>query len=271
MKRLTKESQIRQAIEAEYDRTGGIFRLAPCWVGRPGTIIPGRRIPPCIKSIENYAVLPDGTRHRAYFNLASFYGWIGMHPDEAQERIREVDSRHPIRDPHYIARVAGYRHDHPGFVGCQDPVLIRYCDPLTCFRDKLNPQQKSLCTGAQGQSLRAFRPAIANTERIPVRSVVADARILDTAGFPMAGDGNTNPDSRQPRVFWMHEAIQYLRLDHLGLVRPEKAIYRLVRKGALHPRKINGHFIFERRELDRLLAQGDQKRGRGRPRKYPSA
>ena len=44
MKRLTKEADIRSAIEAEHERTGGVFRLAPCWVGRPGIIIPGRRI-----------------------------------------------------------------------------------------------------------------------------------------------------------------------------------------------------------------------------------
>ncbi|MBC8469074.1 MAG: hypothetical protein H8D56_06345, partial [Planctomycetes bacterium] len=36
-------------------------------------------------------------------------------------------------------------------------------------------------------------------------------------------------------VLWMHEAITYLGLDRLGLARPDKAMYRLVEKGALHP------------------------------------
>ena len=44
MKRITKHEEIRTAIESEFDRTGGVFRLAPCWVGRPGIIVPGRRI-----------------------------------------------------------------------------------------------------------------------------------------------------------------------------------------------------------------------------------
>ena len=44
MKRTEKEPEIRRLIEAEFERTGGIFRLAPAWVGRPGIIIPGRRI-----------------------------------------------------------------------------------------------------------------------------------------------------------------------------------------------------------------------------------
>ena len=68
-------------------------------------------------------------------------------------------------------------------------------------------------------------------------------------------------------IFWMHEAIIYLGLDRLGLARPDRAIYRLIKKGALHPRKIAGHFVFSKSELDLLVANGDQKRGRGRPRK----
>jgi hypothetical protein len=47
----------------------------------------------------------------------------------------------------------------------------------------------------------------------------------------------------------------------------DKAIHRLVNKGALHPRKIGGRLVFSREELDRALANGDSKRGRGRPRK----
>ena len=65
----------------------------------------------------------------------------------------------------------------------------------------------------------------------------------------------------------MHEAIEYLGLDRLGLARPDKAMYRLIKKGALHPKKIAGHFAFDKAELDRVAANGDQKRGRGRPRK----
>lgn len=44
LKRVADTNEIRQIIEQEYERTGGIFRLAPTWVGRPGIIMPGRRI-----------------------------------------------------------------------------------------------------------------------------------------------------------------------------------------------------------------------------------
>lgn len=78
---------------------------------------------------------------------------------------------------------------------------------------------------------------------------------------------STSKSERAP-IYWMHEAITYLGLDRLKLTRPEKAVYRLVSKGVLHPRKINGHFAFDKKELDRLLVNGDQKPKRGRPRKY---
>jgi len=41
---ISNPDHIRKQIEREYERTGGVFRLAPAWVGRPGIIIPGRRI-----------------------------------------------------------------------------------------------------------------------------------------------------------------------------------------------------------------------------------
>jgi hypothetical protein len=44
------EKAIKMHILKEYDRTGGVFRLAPAWVGRPGIIVPGRRI----KLAEDY-------------------------------------------------------------------------------------------------------------------------------------------------------------------------------------------------------------------------
>jgi len=72
-------------------------------------------------------------------------------------------------------------------------------------------------------------------------------------------------------ILWMHEAITYLGLDRLGLTRPDKAMYRLIKKGALHTKKIAGHFAFDKSELDTVVANGDQKRGRGRPKKIHSA
>lgn len=42
--RIDQAKAIRDLIEQEVERNGGIFRLAPAWVGRPVIVQPGRRI-----------------------------------------------------------------------------------------------------------------------------------------------------------------------------------------------------------------------------------
>jgi hypothetical protein len=69
---------------------------------------------------------------------------------------------------------------------------------------------------------------------------------------------------------WIDDAIAYLGADQLG-VNPQKFIYRLIKKGALPAKKINGRFVFFKADLDRMIANGDHKRTPGRPRKGPSA
>ena len=76
----------------------------------------------------------------------------------------------------------------------------------------------------------------------------------------------------QPRpatapIYWSHEAITYLGLDRLGLARPDMALQRLIKKGALQPKKTGGHLVFDKTDLDRIVANGDKVRRRGRPRK----
>jgi len=41
---VTDPAKIIELVNKEFERTGGIFRLAPAWVGRPGIIKPGRRL-----------------------------------------------------------------------------------------------------------------------------------------------------------------------------------------------------------------------------------
>ena len=68
-------------------------------------------------------------------------------------------------------------------------------------------------------------------------------------------------------ILWMHEAVTYLGLDRLGLAQPEQAIYRMVRKGILKPRKIGRFLAFSKSDLDHVVTNGEQKRQRGRPRR----
>jgi len=96
----------------------------------------GWRIPPCIKAIED-ATIPDGIRHPLYVELSRFYAWLKAHPDEMLERIQKIDSRNPIRDPDAIERTIKWGCEHPGFPGCANENLRKYCKKEICFYAKL--------------------------------------------------------------------------------------------------------------------------------------
>lgn len=82
----------------------------------------------------------------------------------------------------------------------------------------------------------------------------------------MESKEKTSKPDRAP-IYWMHEAIIYLGLDRLPLNRPEQAVYRMVRKGILKPRKIGRFLAFSKTELDHVVTNGEKKRKPGRPRK----
>ena len=93
-----------------------------------------------------------------------------------------------------------------------------------------------------------------------------DAELYRKVLFPHLIQQSPPPQSSEPLTLWIDEAITYLGLDRVGLKRPDKAIHRLIKKGTLHPKKISGRLVFDRAELDKVLANGDHKKGRGRPR-----
>jgi hypothetical protein len=94
-----------------------------------------------------------------------------------------------------------------------------------------------------------------------------DAELYKKIHFPHLTQLAPPPKPSEPPTLWIEEAIVHLGLDRTGIKRPDKAIHRLIKKGALHPKKIAGRLVFDRAELDRVLVNGDHKRGRGRPRK----
>ena len=101
----------------------------------------GWRKPPCIRKLET-GKLSQGIRHTAYFELSRFYAWINMHPLEAEDRIRQIDQRNPIRDPDYISRVVHSARKYKGFSPCRKQIFIQHCDPERCFVKRFRrPQQ----------------------------------------------------------------------------------------------------------------------------------
>jgi len=92
----------------------------------------GWRIPPCIKALQA-STLADGTRHQAYLCLARFYSWINMHPEEITERLNLIDSKNPINDHDSIDRIVKWSAKCPGFAGCDNEILKKYCKQYHCF------------------------------------------------------------------------------------------------------------------------------------------
>lgn len=125
-------ARFREAVEwvERHKRTRNTLR--PASVGK---FRHGWRVPPCIRRLES-ATLPDGIRHESYLTLARYYVWLGMHPLEAEDRIKEIDERHPIKDSDCISRAVKFGIEHPGFPGCRNEILRQYCAPERCFRTK---------------------------------------------------------------------------------------------------------------------------------------
>ena len=101
----------------------------------------GWRMLPCVKQIQE-TTLCDGSRHHIYMILARYYSYLNMHHDEILERIEAIDSRNPVRDPDSIERAVKFGCEHPGFPGCNDPVLRKYCCRNECFYARLKEKRR---------------------------------------------------------------------------------------------------------------------------------
>jgi hypothetical protein len=85
---------------------------------------------------------------------------------------------------------------------------------------------------------------------------------------PTSNNPKPRVELERASIYWIHEAITYLGLDRLGLNKPEQAIYRMVRKGILRPRRIGRYLAFTKSDLDYVIMNGERKRTPGRPRKF---
>lgn len=108
----------------------------------------GWRMLPCVKEIEEIT-LCDGNRHHIYMILTRYYSYLNMHHDEILDRIERIDSRNPIHDPDWIERIVNFGLKGPGFSGCDDSQLQKYCRGSDCFYAKLkNRDGKTVKTKA---------------------------------------------------------------------------------------------------------------------------
>jgi hypothetical protein len=110
----------------------------------------GWRMTPCAKIAENKTI-PDGVRHQMYVELSRYYAYLNMHPEEMLERLWTIDRRNPVRDPDAIERAIKWGCEHPGFPGCDNGNLRRYCKKELCFYAKLKNQNKPCVSGGSNE------------------------------------------------------------------------------------------------------------------------
>jgi hypothetical protein len=70
-----------------------------------------------------------------------------MHPKEIVEKLNLLDQNNPIRDPKSIQRITLWAAEHPGFAGCDNEVLKKYCDKENCFYHELKSGKKEFNHG----------------------------------------------------------------------------------------------------------------------------
>jgi hypothetical protein len=96
----------------------------------------GWEISPCIERMQKLC-LYDDIRLEAYRAMAQYYAWAGANPSEIRRRIQESDRRNPIKDYQRLGLIITFATENPAFVGCDHPLLRRFCAAGRCFMAEL--------------------------------------------------------------------------------------------------------------------------------------
>lgn len=91
----------------------------------------GWEIPPCIRRWLRLC-LYDNVRLEVYRIISQFLSWIGASESEIRHQIQNIDSRNPIDNYLKLNAIISFGVDNGWFVGCQHPLLQKFC-PGYCF------------------------------------------------------------------------------------------------------------------------------------------
>ena len=92
----------------------------------------GWEIPPCIRQLQNLC-LYDSIRLETYRILSQFYSWIKASHDQIRHLVYSVDRRNPLRDYHRMNAIITFAMENSWFVGCEHPLLEKFCPAGKCF------------------------------------------------------------------------------------------------------------------------------------------
>ena len=187
MRRITDRQEIRRAVEEEIAKTGGIFRLAPAWVARPGIVQPGRRL----KLNDEYMAhdLAVNERWLASATYADNGAYNGICPeDHGYSYIVTAGGRIMLKDA--FAECPGLMLDNKPW-----DVLPKFFDNWHRIPFHMHPCKNHVREGLVGKPESYHFPVELNMDRnafpstpIGVDPYYSDAQILDYLMAYFKGD-----------------------------------------------------------------------------------
>jgi hypothetical protein len=185
--RVTDVHAIRDLLEQEFERTGGIFRLAPTWVGRPGIVQPGRRI----KLFDDYLSQEVAVNERWFSSVT--YADNGVYnricpEDHGLSYMIIGNNKVQLRDAIQVAGdllLDGRKWD----------VLPKFFDNWHRIPHHMHPCQDHVKAGLVGKPESYYFPVELNMDKnaspatpMGVDAHYTDAQILHYLGHYFAGD-----------------------------------------------------------------------------------
>jgi hypothetical protein len=96
----------------------------------------GWQVPPCIRRLD-WADMSEDQALEACRIIARFYPFLHAREDEVWYHVRRLDQRHGIGDYPRLRNIVTFGMENPAYVGCEHPLLQRFCPAGRCFVTEL--------------------------------------------------------------------------------------------------------------------------------------
>jgi len=80
------------------------------------------------------------TELEAYRIITVFYAWIKASEQQVWQQIQSIDYKNPVNDFHKLKAQIEFAIENLRFVGCEHPLLQRFCPAGKCFIAELSEQ-----------------------------------------------------------------------------------------------------------------------------------
>ncbi|MCX5635454.1 MAG: hypothetical protein NTW55_06440 [Planctomycetota bacterium] len=96
----------------------------------------GWQITPCIRRLT-WTDLSKEQAFEACRIISQFYSWIKAGTDEIWHYFQQIDRQNRNGDYQRLRAILNFAVENPGFVGCEHPLLKRFCPAGKCFIKEL--------------------------------------------------------------------------------------------------------------------------------------